>query len=77
MSKSKKNKQVKEMPVSERVRAKNWTEDELQTLTDEVQDKKIILLSSQSNTMTNSLKNNSWAEVAARVTDLCTRRISP
>ena len=55
------------MPVSERVRAKNWTEDELQTLTDEVQDKKIILFSSQSNTMTNSLKNNTWAEVAARV----------
>ena len=67
MSKSKKNKQVKEMSVSERVRAKNWTEDELQTLTDEVQDKKIILFSSQSNTMTNSLKNNTWAEVAARV----------
>ena len=60
MSKSKKNKQVKEMPVSERVRAKNWTKDE-------VQDKKIILFSSQSNTMTNSLKNNTWAEVAARV----------
>ena len=55
------------MPVSERVRAKNWTEDELQTLTDEVQDKKIILFNSQSNTMTNSLKNNTWAEVAARV----------
>ena len=67
MSNSKKNKQVKEIAVSERVRAKKWTMDELQTLTNELQDKKIILFSSQSNTVTNSLKNNTWAEVAARV----------